>query len=103
MQPEHRVGLEPVEEPLAHHHRRAAVFTLGRALLGRLEDEHHLSGEFVAHAGENLGHAHQDRDVRVVSACVHDAGRLSTELGRDLRRERHVRALGDGQCVHVGA
>jgi hypothetical protein len=39
--------------------------------------------------------------MTIVPAGVHDADLLALVLGADLRGERQVHLLGDGQCVHV--
>ncbi len=56
----------------------------------------------VAQAGEHARHAHQDRDVGVVAAGVHDADGLAVPGRLHLRGERHVGAFGHRQAVHVG-
>ncbi len=82
---------------------RAAFLAGGRQLLGGLEDELHRAGEAIAQAGEDGRNAHQDGDVGVVAAGVHDADVLAVPGRPLLRRERHVGAFLDRQAVHVGA
>ena len=102
VQAEDRARRRVLERALGDHQLRAAFLARGRQLLGRLEDELDRAGEAVAQAGENARHAHQDRDVGVVAAGMHDADRLAVPGRLHLRRERHVGAFGDRQAVHVG-
>jgi len=74
--------------------RRIVQFALGRTFLGRLEDELDRSRNLLAHVGEHFGRAHQDGDVSVVAAGVHDRNLLPVELTHGLRSERHARLLG---------
>ena len=103
VQAEHRLRHRLLERALGDHHLRAALLALGRQLLGRLEDELDRAAQLAAQPGEHLGHAHQDGDVGVVAAGVHDADRLAVPLRLHLRGEREVDLLGHRQRVHVGA
>ena len=91
-----------VEHALLHHPLGAAQLVARNALLGRLEDEHHGARQAVAHAGKDLGGAHQHRSVRVVPARVHHADLLAAPLRLHLRGVGDVEFLGDRQRVHVG-
>ena len=53
--------------------------------------------------GQRLGHAHQDRDMRVVSAGMHHADLLAEVLGLHRGLERQVGFLDHRQGIHVGA
>ena len=44
---------------------------VGRAFLGRLEDELDAAGQLVLHAGQHFGGGHQDGGMGVVAAGVH--------------------------------
>jgi hypothetical protein len=75
----------------------------GGVFLGRLEDELDGALELVAHRDEDLGDTHQDRNVRVMPACMHHAGFGAVPFGAHCALERYVGLFGDGQCIHVGA
>ena len=62
-----------------------------------------VPGSSLAHRDQRLGDAHQDRDVRIVAAGMHDADLLAEKLRGHRRLERHVDLLGHRQRVHVGA
>jgi hypothetical protein len=100
--PKIAAGRRVLETAFLDHQRRAAFLAFGRHLLGGLEDELHRAGELGAESREHRRDRHQDRDVRIVAARVHDAHRLAVPSRSRLRRERHRGALFDGQGVHVG-
>jgi hypothetical protein len=52
--------------------------------------------------GQDAGHAHQDGDMAVMPAGVHDAHLLAVPDRAGLGREGQVHLLGDRQAVHVG-
>ena len=96
-------GAGCLERALLDHELRAAFLALRRHLLGGLEDELHRPRELRAQPGEDRRHGHQDRDVRVVAAGVHDADRFAVPGRALLRCERQVCLLLDRKGVHVGA
>ena len=79
------------ERPVANH-----AFGAADALLGRLKDERHHSGQLRPAGGQQLGHGQQDRHVPVVAASV---------VGVRVRRSVRLAAVGLGQRqgIHVGA
>jgi hypothetical protein len=103
VQAEDGIGRRVLERALLDHQLGAAFLARGRQLLGGLEDELDRAGETIAQAGEDGRDGHQDGDVGVVAAGVHDAHVLAVPCRPLLRRERHVGALLDRQPVHVGA
>jgi hypothetical protein len=92
-----------VHATLLDHQLGAAFLAERRRLLGRLEDELDGALQLVAHRRQDLGDAHQDRDVRVVTARVHHAGFRAVPHRADRALERDVGLFGDRQRVHVGA
>jgi hypothetical protein len=80
---------EPGHQPVLHHGVAAAA-----ALLGRLEDHHGRAVE-VARFGQVLCCSKEHGRMAVMTAGVHQAGRL--------RAVRRVRLLLDGKRVHVGS
>jgi hypothetical protein len=102
VQAEDRLRHRVLERALRDHQLRAAVLAFGRHLLGRLEDELHRAVQLRAQADQDLGDAHQDRDVAVVATGVHHADVLAVPGRARLRRERQVDVLGHRQRVHVG-
>ncbi len=61
-----------------------------------------VPGNWSLQLDQDLGHAHQDGDVRIVAAGMHHAGLLACPLRPDLGRERHIDLLGHRERVHVG-
>ena len=55
--PEDRVRLIALEQPLLQHQFRAALLTVRRTLLRRLEDEQHRSGQILPHRHQVPRHA----------------------------------------------
>ena len=102
VQAEDRRRRRIVERAVVDHRLRAARPAVVGAFLVGLEQELHRAGDLRAHSGQDLGHAHQDRDVRVVAAGMHDRHGLAEPLRLGLRRERHVDPLLDRQRIHVG-
>jgi hypothetical protein len=103
VQAEHGLGLEVAEDALLEHFLGAAFLAVRRTFLGGLEHEQDLARQLGLHRRQRLGHAHQDRGMRVVAAGVHHADGLAAEGRRGLRRERQIAAFGHRQRVHVGA
>jgi hypothetical protein len=79
-----------VAEHAVPDHRRGAAQSCPRGLLSRLEDELDHARQLRAHRGEDLGRAHQHRDVGVVPAGVHDADILTIDPGPYARPEGEV-------------
>ena len=92
-----------VQRAFGDHHLRAAVFAFGRHLLGGLEDELHAAAQLRTQPGQDLRHAHQDGDVAVVPAGVHDADLFAVPLAARLAGKGQVHFLAHRQAVHVGA
>jgi hypothetical protein len=95
--------LEIPEELLLEHQRGAALFTLGRPFLGRLEDEDDGAWQLRLQASQHPRRAEERGGVHVVAARVHDADFLAVVGRALLRSERQVDLLGHRQRVHVGA
>ncbi len=96
MQPEHRVDLRVLHRAIRDHGLGAT-----RPLFGGLEEELHSARQIVTHLCEYGGHAHEDRDVVVVTARVHDPDLTPLPLCRHLRGERNVGEFGHRKSVHV--
>ncbi len=103
MQPEHRLGLVPLEHAFLDHQRGTPLLARRGTLLGRLEQEHHRPRKLGTHRCERLGDAHEHGRVRVMAAGVHHTDGLVAVGGGGTRAERQIDLLGDGQCVHVRA
>ena len=84
-------------------HRLGAARAAFEAFLVGLEQELHRAGELGAIFRQDLGHAHQDGDMGVVTAGMHDAGHLALPHGLRLGGEGQVDPLLDRQRIHVGA
>ena len=83
-----------LQDAFLDHQGGAALLVLGRALLGRLEDELDVPLDLVLDVAEDHGRAQGDRGVDVVAAGVHHPGVEGLE--------GDVRRFLDGQGVHVG-
>ncbi len=100
MQAKDRVDLGVLEDAGLDHRPCPAD---RRRFLGGLEDELHGAGETGLHPGEYFGRSHEDGDVVVVPAGVHDSRLLSVVDRADRALEREIDHFGDGERVHVGA
>ena len=85
----HRLLARDLQQPFLDHGLGAA-----RALLPRLEHEHHAPGELVPPRAQQVRRSHQPGHVQVVAARVHRAG------GRGVLQPG---LLGHRQPVHVTA
>jgi hypothetical protein len=103
VQAEDGVGPWVVQRALLDHERRAAFLAGGRPFLRRLEHELDGAGQLLAHAGQDLGRAHQDGDVRIVPAGVHHAHLLAVVHRLGARAEGHLHLFRDRQGIHVRA
>ena len=103
VQRETRIHRRVGEHSFLHHQLRSALLTLRRTFLGGLEHELHRPRELGADACEHLGHPHQDRDVRVVPAGVHDPHLSAVVAALRGGGKRKLHPFRDRQRVHVGA
>ena len=101
MQPEHRIDFRILQHASLDHRLRTAP-AVRRAFFRGLEEELHRARERGLHAGQHFCRTHQNRDVVVMSARVHDADVLTVVRSAHLGLERQVHLLRDGQTVHVG-
>ena len=92
-----------LEHTLADHQAGPAFFTHRRAFLRRLKDELDGAWEIGARTCQNFGRSHQDRNVVVVTTCMHHPHFGTVVLGPDFGSERKIDALGYGKRVHVRA
>jgi len=81
VQADDRLRLVLAEHAFLQHQRRPALLAFGRSFLGRLEDEHDLARQLLAHRGQRGCRSHQDRGVRVVAAGMHHADLLAAVFG----------------------
>ena len=82
VQAEDRVGPRIVEHALLDHHARAPPSSpAGAPSSAGWKMNFTVPGRSLAHAGQHLGHAQQDRGVGVVAAGVHHADLLAV-VGR---------------------
>jgi len=95
---EHRIDFRIVHHAGSDHRPRAARRW---TFLRRLEQEFHRARNLRLHRREHLGGAHQDGDVHVVTAGVHDSHILAVVFGPHGGSERNGRRLLDGKRIHV--
>jgi hypothetical protein len=102
VQCEDRVGCGVLQDALLDHELGPALLTLGSPLLCRLEDEHDGAGEPIPDPAQHLGCAHEDRNMKIVTAGVHHPDFLAAVDRAHSGGEGKIYQLGDGQGVHVG-
>ena len=103
MQREGDVDIRVGQNALLDHHLCAALFAGWRSLFGRLEDELDGAGQRSSTRRKNLGDTHQNGDVGVVPAGVHDPDLLIVVGALLARGIRQVVGLGHRQAVDVRA
>ena len=103
VQPKDRGRRGILQGALGNHQIGAAFFPFRRPLLRRLEDELDRARNDVAQRAQDLGRAHEDGDVVVVTTCMHDADLVAFVHAGDLRRVGQAGFLDDRQPIHVGA
>ena len=102
MEAKHRRRHRVLERAVVDHRLCAALATFVAFLVG-LEQEFHRARKLGLVFGKDLRDAHQDRDMAVVAAGVHDANHAAHPRRLDLRGEGQVDLLLDRERIHVGA
>ena len=90
MQPEHSFWLKITEQIFRQHAACAAEAARRRAFFGGLEHEDDSAGKIFALRRQHGRGRHQHRDVRVVTARVHDADVLAVVLTTRPRTKRQI-------------
>jgi len=91
------------QHALLDHQFLPAFLSFGRVFLGGLEDEFDRAGNPIPHLRENLRDAQQNGGMRVMAACVHDAG--SCPLYMDFSSDANGRstASATSSASHISA
>ena len=87
------IDMRGFEDAVPDHHLISAHPLITKAFLARLEAELQSSRKLSPVGVQEPGHSQADGRVSIVSASMHDAGRLRGILGAGL--------LQDGQGIHV--